>query len=78
VLGQRTCIDLMWLGGELYIMCIEIINKIVIFGCNMRGMKMWGAMILQERGVPRGNYSWVLIQTHILELLLLLLLCITF
>jgi hypothetical protein len=27
VLGKRACIDVIWLGAELYIMNIEIINK---------------------------------------------------
>jgi hypothetical protein len=27
MLGERACIDLIWLGVELYIMYIEIINK---------------------------------------------------
>jgi hypothetical protein len=56
-------------------MNIEMINKIIIVGCDMRQMKMMGGYdSTRERGL-RGEYSWVLIQPNFLELLSL---CITF
>jgi hypothetical protein len=63
-------------GGKLYIMYIEIINKNNNHWLQYeRDENDGGAMIPQERGGPRGNYSWILIQPTFLKLLSC---CITF
>jgi hypothetical protein len=41
--------------------------KMIIVGCNTRGTLMMGGYDSIRKGDKGGNYSWVLIQTHILE-----------
>jgi hypothetical protein len=45
----------MWLGAELYIMYIEIINKIIIVGYDTRGMVTMGGYDSTKDGVKGGS-----------------------